>query len=278
MPTSTFTNKVTITHIGTATAILNIDGITFLTDPFFSPAGSEWPTAVAGQAPLKVHDDPALKIHELPHIDAVLLSHENHPDNLDELGRQLLDGRQVVTTNDGAKNLAPRPSVLGFSDWEEKKVNIAGTTFNITATPCKHWPGHECVGFILHTESFGVAPDGRRNAIYFSGDTVYVDDLARMSETYHIAIAVMNLGKATFYEVDSEGQPGQPGDSLQITMDGRQAAHLFRDIKADVLVPMHFESWDHFTQHEKELVKDFEDEGILSKVRWLKPAKAVVIN
>jgi L-ascorbate metabolism protein UlaG (beta-lactamase superfamily) len=277
MPTSTFTNKVSITHIGTATAILNIDGITFLTDPFFSPAGSEWPT-IADQAPLKVHDDPALKMNELPHIDAVLLSHENHPDNLDELGRQLLDGRHVVTTNDGAQNLAPRPSVLGFSNWEEKRVNIAGTTFNVTATPCKHWPGHECVGFILHAESFGVAPDGRPNAIYFSGDTVYVEDLARMSEKYHIAVALMNLGKATFHEVDSEGQPGQPGDSLQITMDGRQAAHLFRDIKADMLVPMHFESWDHFTQHKKELANEFEDEGILAKVRWLEPGKAVIIN
>jgi L-ascorbate metabolism protein UlaG (beta-lactamase superfamily) len=276
MPNSTtFTNKVCITHIGTATAILDIDGITFLTDPFFSPAGSEWPSAAST---LKVYDDPALKMNELPHIDAVLLSHENHPDNLDELGRQLLDGRHVVTTNDGAKNLAPRPSVLGFSDWEEKKVNIAGTIFNITATPCKHWPGHECVGFILHTESFGLAPDGRPNAIYFSGDTVYVEDLARMCEKYHIAVALMNLGKATFYEVDSEGQPGQPGDFLQITMDGRQAAHLFRDIKAGVLVPMHFESWDHFTQHKEELSKEFEDEGILSKVRWLEPGKAVVIN
>ena len=277
MPTSTtFMNKVSITHIGTATAILNIDGITFLTDPFFSPAGSEWPT-VQGLS-IKVHDDPALKMNELPHIDAILLSHENHPDNLDELGRQLLDGRCVVTTNDGAKNLSPRPSVLGFSDWEERKVKIAGTTFIITATPCKHWPGHECVGFILHTESFGIAPDGRPNAIYFSGDTVYVEDLSRMAEKYHIAVALMNLGKATFYEIDSEGQPGQPGDSLQITMDGRQAAHLFRDIKADVLVPMHFESWDHFTQHKKELSKEFEDEGILSKVRWLEPGKAVVIN
>ncbi|KAJ4338360.1 hypothetical protein N0V95_008077 [Ascochyta clinopodiicola] len=274
---TTFTAKVCITHVGTATAILNIDGIIFLTDPFFSPAGSEWPTPHNGP-PLKVHDDPALKMNELPHIDAVLLSHENHPDNLDELGRQLLDGRHVVTTKDGARNLAPRPSVLGFSDWEEKEVNIAGTTFNITATPCKHWPGHECVGFVLHTRSFGIASDGRPNAIYFSGDTVYVEDLATMSEKYHIAVALMNLGKATFYDVDSEGQLGQPGDSLQITMDGCQAARLFRDIKADLLVPMHFESWDHFTQHKKELAKDFEDEGVLSKVRWLEPGKATVIN
>lgn len=276
MAASTFQNKVHITHIGTATAILEIDGITFLTDPFFSPAGSEWET-LPGTF-LKVHEDPALKMDQLPHIDAVLLSHENHPDNLDELGRQLLDGRHVFTTNDGAKNLAPRPSVLGFSDWEEKDVRIAGTNFHITATPCKHWPGHECVGFILHTESFGVAPDGRPNAVYFSGDTVYTEGLAKMAEKYHIAVAIMNCGKATFYEFDADGQPGQPGDALQITMDGRQAAHLFRDIKADVLVPMHYEAWDHFIQHGEGLSEEFKEEGISLKVRWLQPGKAVEIR
>ncbi|KAF4964022.1 hypothetical protein FSARC_8020 [Fusarium sarcochroum] len=277
MTTSTFKSKVNITHIGTATAVLNIDGITFLTDPFFSPAGSEWPTDASNE-PLKVRDDPAVKMNELPHIDAVLLSHENHPDNLDELGRQLLDGRHVVTTQDGAKNLAPRPSVLGFADWEEKDVRISGKSFHITATPCKHWPGHECVGFILHTDDFGVAPDGRPYAIYFTGDTVYVEELATMSEKYHIAVALMNLGKASFPGINSEGQPGHPDEVLQITMDGRQAAHLFRDIKADLLVPMHYESWDHFTQHEDELKKEFEEEGVLSKVRWLKPGRAVEIN
>ncbi|PQE27872.1 Zn-dependent hydrolases of the beta-lactamase fold protein [Rutstroemia sp. NJR-2017a BBW] len=252
---STFRNKVTITHIGTATAILTIDGINFITDPFLSPAGTSYP-AEDGHT-LSVHDDPALTLEQLPHIDAVLLSHENHPDNLDEIGRKLLNGRHVFTTNDGAKNLAPRPSVIGFSDWEERDVHIGGKKFHITATPCKHWPGHEC--------DFGVAPDGRLNAVYFSGDTVYVEELAKMSEKYHIAIALMNLGKATF-------------DDLQITMGGQQAARLFRDIKADVLVPMHYESWDHFTQDGEALAEEFKAEGMHEKVRWLKPGVAVEIN
>ncbi|PQE30052.1 major facilitator superfamily transporter protein [Rutstroemia sp. NJR-2017a WRK4] len=263
---STFRNKVSITHIGTATAILTIDGINFITDPFLSPAGTTYPTE-AGHT-LMVHDDPALTLEQLPHIDAVLLSHENHPDNLDEIGRKLLNGRHVFTTNDGARNLAPRPSVIGFNDWEERDVHIGGKKFHITATPCKHWPGHECVGFILHTEDFGVAPDGRPNAVYFSGDTVYVEELAKMAEKYHIAIALMNLGKATF-------------DDLQITMDGHQAARLFRDIKADVLVPMHYESWDHFTQDGEALAEEFKAEGMFEKVRWLKPVLAgffVIMN
>ncbi|EWY79901.1 hypothetical protein FOYG_16966 [Fusarium oxysporum NRRL 32931] len=275
--TSTFKNRVEITHIGTATAVLSVDGINFLTDPFFSPAGTQFPS-IPGQPDLKVQDDPALKMNQLPHIDAVLLSHENHPDNLDELGRQLLDGRHVVTTEDGAKNLAPRPSVLGFKDWEEKDVCIGGKNFHITATPCKHWPGHECVGFVIHTQDFGVAPDGRPNAIYFTGDTVYVEELAQVADRYHVAVVLMNLGKATFYGINDKGELSHEGDKIEITMDGRQAARLFRDIKADVLVPMHYESWGHFTQFEEGLAKEFSEEGVLGHVRWLKPGMAVRIN
>lgn len=39
--TSTFKTSFSITHITTASAILHIDGINFLTDPVFSPAGTK---------------------------------------------------------------------------------------------------------------------------------------------------------------------------------------------------------------------------------------------
>lgn len=84
MSPSTFKSTLSITHIGTATALLEIDGVNFLTDPFFSPAGTEFDV---GPAVLKISDNPALGLADLPPIDAVLLSHEDHPDNLDPLGR-----------------------------------------------------------------------------------------------------------------------------------------------------------------------------------------------
>jgi L-ascorbate metabolism protein UlaG (beta-lactamase superfamily) len=119
--------SVQITHIGTATAILSIDDINFITDPFFSTTGSSFD--VGTEKPLKVLDNPALGLQDLPVIDAVLLSHENHPDNLDNLGRRLLDGRRVFTTVDGAKNLAPRPAVHGLKPWESVEVKIAGKVY-----------------------------------------------------------------------------------------------------------------------------------------------------
>jgi L-ascorbate metabolism protein UlaG (beta-lactamase superfamily) len=84
---------------------------------------------------------------------------------------------------------------------------------------------------------------------------------------------VLNLGNA-HVPVKLE-EPNGP--LMQITMDGKSAARLFREIKADVLVPMHYESWGHFTQFGKELAEDFESEGVMDKVCWLKPGEAVSV-
>ncbi|KAK0455610.1 putative Zn-dependent hydrolases of the beta-lactamase protein [Desarmillaria tabescens] len=239
-----FKSSLNITHIGTVTAIFEIDGVNLLTDPFFSPAGTEWDVSVVV---IKNSDTPALGLHDLPPIEGVFLSHEDHPDNLDELGRRLLDGRKVITTMDGTKQLHPRPGVRGIRPWETVLLEVGGKG--------------ECTGFILTAPEFG-STDGLPNAIYFSGDTVYIEELAEMCNKFHIVVAVLNLGAA---------KAPLPDGPLQITMDGKQAARLFREIKADILVPMHYESWNHFTQFGKELAKVFEEEGIQDKVCWLTP-------
>lgn len=110
-----------------------------------------------------------------------------------------------------------------------------------------------------HTdENFGAGCDNLPNAIYFSGDTVYIPELARMAGNYHICAAIMNLGNAHVVEDITNPE----SSVFQITMDGRSAARLLREIKADVLVPMYYESWGHFTQFGDELRQAFKCQGI----------------
>jgi L-ascorbate metabolism protein UlaG (beta-lactamase superfamily) len=276
---STFNGNVSITHITTATAIINIDGVRFLTDPVFCPAGSEyvydgWSKApnlgdfgFEGQPPpgiLRSFEGPALLLHDIPPIDAVLLSHEDHVDNLDPLGRQLLDGRHVFTTPDGAHNLQPRPGVVGIRPWQTVSARLGGKDFYITGTPCKHFPGGEVTGFIVECDSFGVNEAGLPNVVYFSGDTVWIDELAEIKNKWHVSVAVLNLGNALFEH---------PKGVLQITFDGKQAAHLMRVLNVDQMVPIHFESWEHFTEHQADLAKVFDDEKVSDKVFWLTPGE-----
>ncbi|OHW92222.1 hypothetical protein CSPAE12_09233 [Colletotrichum incanum] len=132
------------------------------------------------------------------------------------------------------------------------ELALGGKLFCFTATPCKHAPGQECVGFVIETDDFGKADDGWPNAIYFTGDIVYMDELAAMGQRSYIAAAIMNTGEA-------------------------HAVRMFRDTKTDCIVPMNYNAWDHFTQHREGLAEVFESEGVLEKVKWLSLGKSVKI-
>jgi L-ascorbate metabolism protein UlaG (beta-lactamase superfamily) len=271
MPPVNFQSKIFITHLTTATSIIEVDGVSFITDPVFADAPTQYDiTSIMPPGTqttmLKVDEGPALGLHQLPVIDAVLLSHEDHVDNLDDEGRKLLDGRRVVTTPDGAKNLAPRPGVAAIKPWETLVLTINGQKWDITGIPCVHLPGGEVTGFILHTERFGMSADNLPNAIYFTGDTVLLPEHSEIRKRFHIVVALMNLGDARF-PVAGRKEP------LQITMGGKDAAQLFRELGADVLVPMHYESWHHFTQYGPELKQVLEEEGIADQVCWLTPGQ-----
>lgn len=260
-------SSIHVTYVGTATAIIELDNLTILTDPYFSPEGTEW----IGKSGAKLVNSyqPPLGLEDLPPIDLILLSHEDHKDNLDDLGRQLLNGRHVFTTVDGAHNLAPRKAVRGMKPWESVSFQIGGgQCYEITATPCQHLPGGECLGFIITAEHFGTS-NGKPNAVYLSGDTVYIEELARIKDRFHVSVALFNLGKAMV--------PKPGGGMLQITMDGEQAVQLTRDIEPDVVIPLHFEGWSLFKEGKDAIEEVLKKEGIENKFKFLAPGTRVRI-
>lgn len=258
------TTSFSISHIITAAAVFHINDVNLLTDPFFSPNGTEFradPNNV-----ITVLLDPAMQPDQIPPIDAVLLSHEDHPDNLDPIGRaHFLDGRKVLTTPDGAKNLGPRPGVTGLQPWQTVSLNMGGESWNVTGTPCVHLPGGEVVGFVLRGPGFGYT-DGLPNAIWYSGDTIYIKEVAQLKDMFHLRAAIFNMGAAVAQFPNGAG-------SLRITMNGTEVAQMFKDVGADILVPMHYNPWSHFTEDIEQVKGDFEAAGILDKVQWLVPGQ-----
>ena len=110
-------DTLTITLIGGPTALLEVAGLRLLTDPTFSPPGA-YPT---GAVTLTKLTGPAMELEAIGDIDAVLLSHDQHADNLDPAGRACLaSARRVLTTKVGADRLseefwaASRGSLLGI--------------------------------------------------------------------------------------------------------------------------------------------------------------------
>ena len=106
-----------LTHIGGPTALIELDGWRLLTDPTFDPPGRTY--AFGWGTRSRKLAGPASRPGVGP-IDAVLLSHDHHADNLDDAGRALLpapgDGGDDGPGRDAARWRRARPRALGDDD------------------------------------------------------------------------------------------------------------------------------------------------------------------
>jgi len=137
---------ITLTHIGGPTTLIEVEGWRILTDPTFDPPGRAygfgWGTS------LRKTVGPSIAASAIGRVDAVLLTHEHHADNLDDAGRDLLPGADVVlTTESGARRLGA--NARGLANWDTVVLESSGKpTITVTATPCRHgpWGSHPIVG------------------------------------------------------------------------------------------------------------------------------------
>src|SRR5262245_40995221 len=97
----------TVTWIGHATVLAQLGGLNVLTDPIFSTRAS--PLSFVG--PTRAQK-PGLWLHELPHVDLVLISH-NHYDHLDD------DSVRALARQAGGPPLFVVP--LGLKAWFAKR-------------------------------------------------------------------------------------------------------------------------------------------------------------
>ena len=245
----------TATHIGTATVLLEIDGVTLLTDPAFDPVGSAYDVGT----PIETRSltAPALGVADLPPIDVVLLSHDEHADNLDHAGRRLLtDVGTVITTASGATRvtgLARR--TVGLEPWQQHQVG----NLRITATPARHGPegieplAGDVVGFVVEAPEL---------TIYVSGDTVYYPELDEIGRRFAIDVAFLHVGDA---QVAALGE-------VSLTMNGDQAVQLARALGEPAVIPIHYGSWAHFTEEIDQVVAAFGQAGLADRLHLLTPA------
>jgi L-ascorbate metabolism protein UlaG (beta-lactamase superfamily) len=123
----------TLTLIGGPTVLIELSGLRLLTDPTFDEPGSYEARGVV----LEKRSGPAFATDKLGVVDAVLLSHDQHFDNLDRAGREVIQKTKTTfTTPVGAKRLGV--SAKGLLAWET--VHFEGSNAKrvyITATPAR---------------------------------------------------------------------------------------------------------------------------------------------
>jgi len=170
----------TVTWIGHATVLAQLGGLNVLTDPIFSQRAS--PLSFVGPARAQ---KPGLWLHELPHIDLVLISH-NHYDHLDDDSVRALaaqaGGAPLFVVPLGLKAwFAQRDitRVVELDWWQSHKVGDV----EVVLTPVQHWSGRSLAD---RNETLwgGYALFAAQLHLFFAGDTGFSKDFADIRERF----------------------------------------------------------------------------------------------
>jgi len=201
-------NKSSVTYVGHATVLIEIDGVRLLTDPllrrYIGPLRRRFP----------LPDD------DIKDIDAVLISHL-HGDHLDlpSLVRVGRDVRMIVP-----KGAAPYLKVRRFHHVEE--IEQGGSTqvggLKIVATRADH--GGRQLPWVPWVEPLGYLIDGSHE-IYFAGDTDLFPEMADIGQELDLAFVPVwgwgpNLGKGH--------------------MDPYRAAQALEHLRPKMAIPIHW--------------------------------------
>ncbi|WP_067798482.1 MBL fold metallo-hydrolase [Actinomadura formosensis] len=258
--------QLTMQFIGNATALLRCGPFTLLTDPNFLHRGQR---AYLGHGlTTKRLTEPALRIEELPRLDAVVLSHL-HGDHWDRVARAKLDrGLPIVTTPHAARRLQGWHRfrhAIGLRTWESHTLIKDGTLLRITSMPGRHAPGPArlllppVMGSLLE---FSPASGDVQFRIYITGDTLMFDGIHQIARRARdIDLAVLHLGGTKL-----------PG-GLLVTMDATQGADLVEAIHPGRAVPIHYNDYSVFTSSVEDFRHELERRGLGEHATYISPGQ-----
>jgi len=222
-----------ITWVGHATVLLRVGGLSVLTDPHFSERAS--PFSFAG--PKRVVP-PLPALHELPHIDAAVISH-NHYDHLDQ------DTVAKLAAQPGG---SPRFFVpLGLKDWFARrgivdvveldwwdKLDFKGLELHFV--PVQHWSKRTLTdenqslwgGWVIRHPEL---------SFFFAGDTGYSRDFADIRARFGgFDLAAIPIGAYA------------PRWFMQIMhLDPAEAVRVHQDVNARQSLAIHWGTFENLT-------------------------------
>ena len=251
--------SLAVTLTGGPTAVLELGPLRLLVDPTFDPPGDY---ALGGGRVLTKTAPAALPADGVGAVDAVLLSHDQHPDNLDTSGRALLaDAPLVLTTALAAERLGGTARALGVG--ETVPVGPA----QVTGARAEHGPaGAEeltgpVTGFVLHGADLPT--------VYVSGDNASQECVAEVAAAFsQVDVAVLFAGAARTALFD--------GAPLTLTADG--VVEAVRRLDPRRVVVVHVDSWAHFSEDRDDVRTALTAAGLADRLAECPPGVRTLVG
>ncbi len=237
-----------IRRFGGPTVAFALGGHTFMTDPTFDPPGS-YPI---GQRVLTKTAAAAGTPGDAGTVDVVLLSHDQHPDNLDTSGRAFAATVPLVlTTPTAAGRLGGSARDLAAWAHIDLPRRDAAGDLTVTAVPAQHGPDGTdhltgpVTGFVLHGDGLPT--------VYVSGDNASLRVVEQVAAAFPAVDVAILFGGAA--------RTPLLGDA-NLTLDAAGMVRASRILRVPTVVPVHVDSWAHFTENLADVRAAFTTAGL----------------
>ncbi len=215
-----------LTWIGHSTVMVQMDGVTILTDPIWSDRAS--PLRWFGP---KRYTEPGISLDDIPRIDVVLISHD-HYDHLDKATLKRLGNTPLYFVPLGVGKLLRRYGIVNYVelDWWDSAVYMG---IRFLCTPAQHFSGRGV--FDLNRRLWcGWAVRGRANSFFFGGDTGYFpgfDEIGRKIGPFDAALLSIGAYLPQWF-------------MSPVHLSPAEAVKACEDLRAETLMAIH---WGTFT-------------------------------
>lgn len=254
----------TITWVGHATLLVQLNGLNILTDPHWGERAS--PVPFAGPRRLV---PPGIPFDDLPPIDVVVISHD-HYDHLDHdtVVRLARVDHPLFIVPLGIKmwlaNQAHVDNAVELDWWQSK--TFRGVTF--TAAPAQHSSGRTLTDQNKRLWASWVIA-GPHHRLFFAGDTGYTPRLAEIGRRYGpFDAAAIPIGG---YSAFAEHHPNH--------VNPEEALQLFEDVRGRLFVPIHWGTFglnrEPFHEPPDRLMKAAVARGLDERIALLSPGQTI---